>query len=58
MVARLFLNNKLLPYCGPFASFLVLNTIGVYHQHHMCEASAPYVRSTNTSTKRAKERAL
>ena len=39
MVARLFLNNKLLPYCGPFASFLVLNTIGVYHQHHTCGAS-------------------
>ena len=49
MVARLFLNNKLLPYCGPFASFLVFNTIGVYHQHHMCEALAPHVRSISTT---------
>ena len=58
MVVHLFPNNKLIPFRELFASYLVLSTIGVYHQHHTCEVSAPHVRSTNTSTKRAKERAL
>jgi len=58
MVVHLFPNNKLIPFRELFASYLVLSTIGVYHQHHMCGASAPHVRSTNTSTKRAQERAL
>ena len=39
MAAYLFPNNKLLPFRELFASYLVLNTIGVYHQHHMCGAS-------------------
>mgnify|MGYP001720472535 FL=1 len=58
MIVHLFPNNKLIPFRELFASYLVLSTIGVYHQHHTCEASAPHVRSTNTSTKRAQERAL
>ena len=58
MVVHLFPNNKLIPFRELFASYLVLSTIGVYHQHHMCGVSAPHVRSINTSTKRAKERAL
>jgi len=58
MVAYLFTNNKLISFRELFASYLVLNTIGVYHQHHMCGVSAPHVRSINTSTKRAQERAL
>lgn len=57
MVAYLFPNNTSLPFRELFASYLVLSTIGVYHPHHMCGASAPHVRSTNTSIKRAKERA-
>ena len=51
MVVHLFPNNKSLPFRELFTSYLVLNTIGVYHQHHMCGASAPHVRNTNTSTK-------
>ena len=51
MAAYLFPNNKLLPFRELFASYLVLSTIGVYHQHQTCGASAPHVRSTNTSTK-------
>ena len=51
MVVHLFPNNTSLPFRELFTSYLVLSTIGVYHQHHMCEASAPHVRSTNTSTK-------
>lgn len=36
MVAYLFPNNTSLPFRELFASYLVLSTIGVYHQHHMC----------------------
>ena len=38
MVVHLFPNNKLIPFRELFASYLVLSTIGVYHQHHMCGA--------------------
>ena len=51
MVVHLFPNNKSLTFRELFASYLVLSTIGVYHQHQTCGASAPHVRSTNTSTK-------
>ncbi|WP_282958351.1 hypothetical protein [Prevotella melaninogenica] len=37
---------------------LALRTIGVYHQHNMCEALARYVRSINTSAKDEKKGAL
>ena len=36
MAAYLFPNNKLLPFRELFASYLVLSTIGVYHQHQTC----------------------
>jgi len=49
MVVHLFPNNKLIPFRELFASYLVLSTIGVYHQHHMCGVSAPHVRSISTT---------
>ena len=38
MVIQLFPDNKLLASRQHIASHLVPSTIGVYHQHHMCEA--------------------
>ncbi|WP_455540343.1 hypothetical protein [Prevotella fusca] len=33
------------------ASFLVPSTIGAYQQHHMCQATTPYVPGNNTTVK-------
>lgn len=38
--------------------YLVLRTIGVYHQHHMCGALARYVRSISTTAKACKLSAI
>ena len=47
-------NNKFVPHRQQIAWYLVLRTIGVYHQHHMCGVLARYVRSISTTAKACK----